>query len=40
MRPELKKGLIIGGTIFGVAMLGLALVYVFTPGESDVPQQP
>lgn len=36
MRPELKKGLIIGGSIFGVAMLGLAAVLIFTsPGESD-----
>jgi hypothetical protein len=40
LRPEVKKGLIIGGSIFGIAMLGLAAVLIFTPGESDVPQQP
>jgi len=38
MRPELKKGLIIGGSIFGIAMLGLAAVLIFTPGEPDGPQ--
>ena len=36
MRPELKRGLIIGGSIFGVAMLGLAAVLIFTSsGDSD-----
>lgn len=40
MRPELKRGLIIGGSIFGVAMLGLAAVLIFTSkGESDVPSE-